>query len=104
MSLPVFAQRIETAMLPAPRGQCRGFPPAADDRSRLAAGAIIGDSIGYSIGRRYGMSLFERLGQWPTEILGSSETGGIAWRQGQHLWQPFADVQLSQSEDGALIW
>ena len=25
-------------------------------------GAIIGDSIGYSIGRRYGMSLFERLG------------------------------------------
>jgi len=26
-------------------------------------GAIIGDSIGYSIGRRYGMSLFERLGR-----------------------------------------
>jgi len=25
-------------------------------------GAIIGDSIGYTIGRRYGMSLFERLG------------------------------------------
>ena len=47
-------------------------------------------------------ALFERLGQWPTEILGSSETGGIAWRQGQTLWQPFADVQLSQGEDGAL--
>ncbi|MCF5075956.1 AMP-binding protein, partial [Pseudomonas syringae] len=27
-------------------------------------------------------SLYERLQQWPTEILGSSETGGIAWRQG----------------------
>jgi membrane protein DedA with SNARE-associated domain len=26
-------------------------------------GAIIGDSIGYSIGRRYGMTLFERLGR-----------------------------------------
>ena len=26
-------------------------------------GAILGDSIGYSIGRRYGMSLFERLGR-----------------------------------------
>ena len=26
-----------------------------------AAGAIIGDSIGYSIGRRFGMTLFERL-------------------------------------------
>ena len=26
--------------------------------------------------------LHQRLQQWPTEILGSSETGGIAWRQG----------------------
>lgn len=42
------------------------------------------------------------LGQWPTEILGSSETGGIAWRQGEALWQPFADVRLSQDEHGAL--
>ena len=47
-------------------------------------------------------ALHTRLGQWPTEIFGSSETGGIAWRQGHNLWQPFADVQLSQSEDGAL--
>ena len=38
--------------------------------------------------------------QWPTEILGSSETGGIAWRQGQSLWQPFANVQLSQDDRG----
>jgi len=47
--------------------------------------------------------LFQRLEQWPTEILGSSETGGIAWRQGQNLWQPFADVVLSQDSDGALL-
>lgn len=46
--------------------------------------------------------LRQRLQQWPTEILGSSETGGIAWRQGDNLWQPFADVQLSQDSDGAL--
>ncbi|MCE1115954.1 MULTISPECIES: AMP-binding protein [Pseudomonas] len=46
--------------------------------------------------------LQQRLGQWPTEILGSSETGGIAWRQGEALWQPFADVVLSQDGDGAL--
>ena len=49
-----------------------------------------------------GEHLHQRLGQWPTEILGSSETGGIAWRQGQPLWQPFADVRLSQDEHGAL--
>ena len=47
-------------------------------------------------------SLQQRLGQWPTEILGSSETGGIAWRQGESLWQAFAGVELGQDADGAL--
>ncbi|MFD2640596.1 acyl-CoA synthetase family protein [Pseudomonas japonica] len=47
-------------------------------------------------------TLHQRLGQWPTEILGSSETGGIAWRQGDSLWQPFAGIRLSQNDDGAL--
>ncbi|CAM3652805.1 putative AMP-binding enzyme [Pseudomonas reidholzensis] len=46
--------------------------------------------------------LHQRLGQWPTEILGSSETGGIAWRQGDVLWQPFNGVQLALDEHGAL--
>ncbi|MFJ5257981.1 AMP-binding protein [Pseudomonas sp. NPDC088414] len=48
-------------------------------------------------------SLHDRLQQWPTEILGSSETGGIAWRHGASLWQPFAGVELSQDRDGALL-
>ncbi|NUT73826.1 AMP-binding protein [Pseudomonas sp. C1C7] len=48
-------------------------------------------------------SLHQRLNQWPTEIFGSSETGGIAWRQGQDFWQPFADVRLTQDSDGALL-
>ena len=47
--------------------------------------------------------LQQRLQQWPTEILGSSETGGIAWRQGDTLWQPFAGVELNQDSDGALL-
>jgi len=38
-------------------------------------GAIIGDSIGYSIGRRYGMSLFERLG---TRVPKHFGTGHVA--------------------------
>jgi len=48
-------------------------------------------------------SLQQRLQQWPTEILGSSETGGIAWRQGEQLWQPFAGVGLNQDSAGALL-
>ncbi|AMB87456.1 AMP-binding protein [Pseudomonas agarici] len=47
-------------------------------------------------------NLRQHLRQWPTEILGSSETGGIAWRQGARLWRPFADVQLDQDAEGAL--
>jgi acyl-coenzyme A synthetase/AMP-(fatty) acid ligase len=46
--------------------------------------------------------LQQRLDQLPTEIYGSSETGGIAWRQGGSLWQPFAAVQASLNAQGAL--
>ena len=46
--------------------------------------------------------LQQKLGQAPTEIYGSSETGGIAWRQGGSLWQPFTGVELDQDEQGAL--
>lgn len=46
--------------------------------------------------------LQQRLDRAPTEIYGSSETGGIAWRQGGSLWQPFVGVELSQDEQGAL--
>ncbi len=47
-------------------------------------------------------SLNERLGQWPTEIFGSSETGGIAWRQSGQRWQAFEGVTLTLGDDGAL--
>ncbi len=38
----------------------------------------------------------ERLGHAPIEVFGSSETGGIAWRQGEHAaahWQALPGVQ-----------
>ncbi|WP_070886003.1 acyl-CoA synthetase family protein [Pseudomonas argentinensis] len=47
-------------------------------------------------------SVQQRLGQWPTEIYGSSETGGIGWRQGGQHWQPFQGVRLDANEEGAL--
>jgi acyl-CoA synthetase (AMP-forming)/AMP-acid ligase II len=41
-----------------------------------------------------------------TEVLGSSETGGIAWRQGadgdQAGWQPFPGVTVAADEDGTM--
>ena len=60
-------------------------------------------SSGGALPAEAAQSLQQRLGQWPTEIFGSSETGGIAWRQGGGLWQPFAGVELSQDSDGALL-
>ncbi|MNU97343.1 Tyrocidine synthase 3 [compost metagenome] len=60
-------------------------------------------SSGGALPTEAAQSLHQRLHQWPTEIFGSSETGGIAWRQGETLWQPFADVELSQDRDGALL-
>lgn len=43
--------------------------------------------------------LNEQLAQSPVEVYGSTETGGIAWRQrsaGQsNRWQPFGDIELS---------
>ena len=46
--------------------------------------------------------LEQRLLQRPVEIYGSSETGGIAWRQTDSLWQALPGVQLQLSTNKAL--
>lgn len=43
------------------------------------------------------------LGLQPIEIYGSSETGGIAWREGSSApWTPFSGVELRRAETGLL--
>jgi acyl-CoA synthetase (AMP-forming)/AMP-acid ligase II/3-hydroxymyristoyl/3-hydroxydecanoyl-(acyl carrier protein) dehydratase len=46
------------------------------------------------------------LGKVPFEVYGSSETGGVAWRQRAHLaddaWQPFPTVDWRLDADGGL--
>jgi acyl-coenzyme A synthetase/AMP-(fatty) acid ligase len=59
-------------------------------------------SSGGALAAETAAELNELLGQWPTEIYGSSETGGIAWRQGFELWTPFAGIELGQNASGAL--
>lgn len=48
-----------------------------------------------------------QLGQSPVEVYGSTETGGIAWRQrslGQsNRWQPFGDIELSCQDDSQCL-
>jgi acyl-coenzyme A synthetase/AMP-(fatty) acid ligase len=45
------------------------------------------------------------LGFGPTEILGSTETGGIAWRDGTigPAWRPLPGVDVSADVDGAML-
>ena len=45
------------------------------------------------------------FGTVPTEILGSTETGGVAWRQnsdGDELWTPLDSVSVSTNDEGRL--
>jgi acyl-coenzyme A synthetase/AMP-(fatty) acid ligase/3-hydroxymyristoyl/3-hydroxydecanoyl-(acyl carrier protein) dehydratase len=45
------------------------------------------------------------FGKPATEVLGSTETGGIAWRQqvsADEPWTPFSLVRVTQADDGAL--
>jgi len=51
------------------------------------------------------MQLADQLGDAPIEVLGSTETGGIAWRkQGTHVyWQAFLAVKLKLDELQRLI-
>ncbi|MEM7021147.1 MAG: AMP-binding protein [Pseudomonadota bacterium] len=47
-----------------------------------------------------------KLGQLPTEVLGSTETGGIAWRQQRATdtpWTPFSGLGLSAGEEGLVV-
>jgi hypothetical protein len=48
----------------------------------------------------------DKLGQLPTEVLGSTETGGIAWRrqtEADAAWTPFAGLGLSRGVAGSLL-
>ncbi len=91
---PVFAWVASPALLKR-MGDNLDWPALSAVRRVFSSGGALPEAAA--------QSLQERLQQWPTEILGSSETGGIAWRQGQPLWQPFAGITLSQDSDGALL-
>lgn len=44
----------------------------------------------------------QHLGLRPSEIYGSSETGAVAWREGDSPWQPLPGVAVELNAEGAL--
>ncbi len=62
-------------------------------------------SSGGPLEQKYAREIFEHLERYPIEVLGSSETGGIAFRQQNEAstpWQPLPGVETQVSEEGAL--
>lgn len=50
-------------------------------------------------------TLAQAWGRAPTEVFGSTETGGIAWREqgADDSWMPFPGIGVSAAADGALL-
>lgn len=47
----------------------------------------------------------QQFGEAPTEVFGSTETGGIGWRQqvdGDNAWTPMPGMRITRGEQGAL--
>lgn len=62
-------------------------------------------SSGGLLGEQGAAQAHQRLGVMPTEVFGSTETGGVAWRrQGQdRRWTPFAGVDCQTDAEGGLV-
>lgn len=72
---------------------------------RLPAAPSFIFSSGGLLQRDAARNAFAQFGCWPTEVLGSTETGGVAWRQQAEEdapWTPLPSVALSAGEEGAL--
>jgi acyl-CoA synthetase (AMP-forming)/AMP-acid ligase II len=72
------------------------------DRVRNATALVF--SSGGPLDQRAAQRMHDGLGQYPIEVLGSSETGGIAWRHQQRLgqpWQPLPGVDV-RFDNGSL--
>jgi 3-hydroxymyristoyl/3-hydroxydecanoyl-(acyl carrier protein) dehydratase len=62
-------------------------------------------SSGGPLQRASAREIFEKAGDYPLEIFGSSETGAIAWRQQiiePASWRPLPDVEVDFTTDSAL--
>jgi acyl-coenzyme A synthetase/AMP-(fatty) acid ligase len=77
------------------------------DRDSLRDHVSMIVSSGGPLGRETSLLYRDEFGVAPTEVLGSTETGGIAWRQQQAgqetLWQRFEDVEVRRHESTGVL-
>ena len=76
--------------------------------SALAEHCAVVFSSGGPLPAETAHAVAEILGHAPIEVLGSTETGGIAWRvqepgAGEATWMPFASVRVTRDEDEGVL-
>lgn len=95
--------RRETAAIVSSPAQLARWPslPGFDTLSPLPAAVF---SSGGPLDEAAAATFASAHGTAPTEIYGSTETGGIAWRRRNEsdAWQAFANVAVRREADGAL--
>lgn len=82
--------------------------PELIDLTALAPSLCLIFSSGGPLPLATAQALRGALGRAPVEILGSTETGAIAWRsqesqESQGAWSPLPGISLSCAKDGALV-
>ncbi|TNF35217.1 MAG: AMP-dependent synthetase [Gammaproteobacteria bacterium] len=97
-------QHARVAVVSSP-SQLRRFPQTLD-LSAVSPHVTAVFSSGGPLPREAALDWEARLGQSPMEVLGSSETGGVAWRQQTHAdaqtpWCAF-DAVVTSEVDGCL--
>lgn len=85
--------------------QLSRLPAALDFQAQQHCPSLIFSSGG-PLSFEQAQAVAQCYGQLPTEVFGSTETGGIAYRKQlspQQTWQPFSDVKVDADDDGALL-
>jgi acyl-coenzyme A synthetase/AMP-(fatty) acid ligase len=94
-------QRVIFIASPAHLARFDDIAKLAPQADQLGAIFTSGGPLADEVPARY----LTTVGQAPIEVFGSTETGGIGFRQRQqnnHQWQAFTGVQLAQDARGAL--
>lgn len=97
-------QHPRAALVSSP-SQLKRFPPAINLAAARPHLAVVFSSGG-PLPLEAAQDWLARLGQAPVEVLGSTETGGIAWRQQDNPgtpWQPLPDVQVTTDAGQRLL-
>jgi acyl-coenzyme A synthetase/AMP-(fatty) acid ligase len=90
------AERVDDALLVTTPAHLKRLPEAALERARPSRFRAVFSSGG-PLDARSAKLAFEHFRRWPFEILGSSETGGVAYReleQSGSPWMPLPGVEV----------